>query len=201
VITYLQTTLGGDITMRKHTLILGAAVILFSLNQAISSSPTNEVPASQVKDVRDFAIDGVKLGMAFGEFQKLFPGATLIDSRPDLKWEAYTTDTTNTDAVHASFFEGKIISIIAVYESKRTNEIGGDDVIKQRLEKRFGRKATAIIDKTGADDIYLGAWVFPEKSFVCAFSVYPQWSLITVTDINDEERLNKKKSENADVGF
>ena len=93
----------------------------------------------QTKAAKDFKFEGVTFTTSFVEFKKLHPNASQGEMEKEFKMEQYLVPSEAADLFLVNFVEGNLYEMRILYNVEKVSKMGGDDVLIDRLARKFGK--------------------------------------------------------------
>jgi hypothetical protein len=158
----------------------------------------------QNKAAKEFAFEGVSLGVTYSEIKAKYPDIEFRQNDSDAKvglavWTTYNPKT--ADSVDFYFLSGKLYKVRVLYMSKTLNKIGGYETIYEKLVAKYGKEDEASFDNEKLVCDY--TWQFFTVDRYINYSVIKDSNsgFLVVADKTASRQLTEKQKSKANVGF
>ncbi len=165
-------------------------------------------PTAQEKAARDFAFDGVRMGMPLAEFKKAHPTLpTLKDGCDEAGGVVcYGLDSEKASACLFYFCDGALIKTRVMYFADLLDKMGGSAPIAKQLLKKFGTPEGWGADDEAKRKKDAVIWRFPTVHRSVSVTEMPvkgegTMLVVEVVDTAAEERITERKQAKAKTGL
>ena len=155
--------------------------------------------------IQNFQFHGLTWGSATAQMKSHFPSCAEQRDGTDesVGQHLYLVTAEGVDSAELSFLDDHLYKVRLLYTAVRCNEMGGWNIVLQRLVEKFGlADAKSKGSDTGDDDIIASYyWRFEEITKYVSIDVYKTATVVEFVDLTALWDVNGRKEKTVNLGF